>query len=179
MRAQAPATIKCLLKGLREAGTSAPSFPPRKTLPVGRSRSCKGKQRQESWVVTSWAKGQQAGTKEVVSAQAQKSMHTGIEAASATSVEQEEKKTPAATSKTPANVGSPVLSPCWIHLHSPPASLTGLALPTLPSLLPAWQTHCSPGILVTRHARLEDVLSSRVPFSPRATSLLFSSSLST
>lgn len=92
MRAQAPATIKCLLKGLREAGTSAPSFPPRKTLSVGRSRSCKGKQRQESWVVTSWAKGQQAGTKEVVSAQAQKSMHTGIEAASATSVEQEEKK---------------------------------------------------------------------------------------
>lgn len=92
MRAQAPATIKCLLKGLREAGTSAPSFPPRKTLPVGRSRSCKGKQRQESWVVTSWAKGQQAGTKEVVSAQAQKSMHTGIEPASATSVEQEEKK---------------------------------------------------------------------------------------
>lgn len=91
MRAQAPATIKCLLKGLREAGTS-PSFPPRKTLSVGRSRSCKGKQRQESWVVTSWAKGQQAGTKEVVSAQAQKSMHTGIEAASATSVEQEEKK---------------------------------------------------------------------------------------
>lgn len=89
------------------------------------------------------------------------------------------KKTPATTSKTPANVASPVLSPCWIHLHSPPASLTGLALPTLPSLLPAWQTHCSPGILVTRHARLEDVLSSRVPFSPRATSLLFSSSLST
>lgn len=126
MRAQASATIKCLLKGLREAGTSAPSFPPRKALSVGGSRPCKGKQRQESWVVTSRAKGQQAAPKEVVSAQAQKSTHTATEATSATSMEQEAK-----------DLSNHLKDSCkWgfsrlVSLLDPspcrPASLTGLA----------------------------------------------------
>lgn len=123
--------------------------------------------------------GQRAAgrTKEVVSAQAQKSVHTGTEATSATSMEQEVK-----------NLSNHLKDSCkWgfsrlVSLLDPspcrPASLTGLALPTLPSLHPVWQTHCPPEILVTRHTRLEDVISSRVPFTPRATSLLFSSSLS-
>lgn len=145
---------KCLLKELGEAGKSAPSLPPRKILSVGRSHSCKGKQRQESWVVTSWAKGQQAGTKEVLSTKAQESMHTGVEATSATSMKQEEKKRPATASLPTGFSGLVSLLDQSISTHCSPASLMGLALPTLPSLFPVWQTYCPSGILVTRRVSL-------------------------
>ncbi|XP_006504864.1 vascular endothelial growth factor receptor 1 isoform X1 [Mus musculus] len=140
------------------------------------SHSCKGKQRQESWVVTSWAKGQQAGTTEVLSARAQESMHTGIEATSATSMEQEEKspcnhRTDSCIRGFSRLASLPAGSKS-ISTHCSPASLLGLFLPTLPSLFPVWQTHslltCNPchQACFSYIARLGHILSSWVPFMP-------------
>lgn len=171
MRAQAPATIKCLLKGFREAGTfcsliSSQENPFGGTQPF-LQRNAKARKLGSNFLGQR-AAGRNKGSRECTSPEEHAHRHRDhLCHISGT----RRKKNTSNHLKDSCECGFSHLVSLLDPSPFPPASLTGLALPTLPSL--------TPGILVTRHARLEDVLSSRVPFTPRATSLLFSSSLST